>query len=106
MSEGRTNFNPAGMILSTITSHPTLVLLYLLVTISAIAVILSTHHNRQLLIEHEKLMQSKDKLDIEWRHLVLEQGALTEHNRIEATVTKQLEMHRPGTQDEVVVRIK
>ena len=51
-------------------------------------------------------MREKDQLDVEWRNLVLEQRALTEHNRIEAMVQKELDMHRPDVDDEVVVRIK
>jgi cell division protein FtsL len=31
---------------------------------------------------------------------------LTEHNRIETMVKKQLDMHRPGPDEEIVVRIK
>jgi cell division protein FtsL len=37
---------------------------------------------------------------------VLEQRALTEHNRIETLVEKQLGMYRPTADDEVVVRLK
>ena len=51
-------------------------------------------------------MQERDELDVEWRNLVLEQRALTEHNRIEAMVEKQLDMYRPSADKEVVVRIK
>jgi cell division protein FtsL len=51
-------------------------------------------------------MQEKDELDVEWRNLVLEQRALTEHNRIENLVEKQLEMYRPTADDEVVVKLK
>jgi cell division protein FtsL len=51
-------------------------------------------------------MQQKDQLDVEWRHLILEQGALTEHNRIESMVKKQLNMRRPSPDEEVVVRLK
>jgi cell division protein FtsL len=57
-------------------------------------------------IDFERLMQEKDQLDVEWRNLVLEQSALTEHNRIESLVKKQLDMHRPKPHEEVVVRIK
>jgi cell division protein FtsL len=45
-------------------------------------------------------------LDVEWRHLVLEQSALSEHNRIETLVEKKLDMHRPEPDEEVMVRIK
>ncbi|MAP19639.1 MAG: cell division protein FtsL, partial [Alteromonadaceae bacterium] len=82
------------------------VLLFIAVIVSALAVILSSHHNRQQNIALEQLMRQKDDLDVEWRNLVLEQRALTEHNRIEALVEKHLDMQRPGVDDEVVVRIK
>ena len=51
-------------------------------------------------------MVEKDQLDVEWRHLILEQSALTEHNRIENLVKTQLKMHRPSPEEEVVVRLK
>ena len=51
-------------------------------------------------------MQQRDALDVEWRHLVLEQGTLTEHNRVEALVKSELNMRRPKPSEEMVVRIK
>lgn len=106
MIETRTNFSLVAIILTELARHPIRVLLFLMVMISAMAVILSAHHNRQLSIALEQLMQEQDQLDIEWRHLILEQGALTEHNRIELAVKKQLNMHRPAPEEEVVLRIK
>lgn len=106
MTETRTNFNLVTLILCELARHPIRVLLFLMVMISAASVILSVHHNRQLSIEMEKLMQEQDRLDVQWRHLILEQGALTEHNRIESLVKKQLDMHRPTPEEEVVVRLK
>ncbi len=96
----------AYLLLADLTRNKLRVLLYLMVIASAFAVILSSHHNRQQNIALEKLMQERDELDVQWRNLVLEQRALTEHNRIEAMVEKQLDMHRPGAEEEVVVRIK
>lgn len=106
MIETRTNFNLVTLIFSELARHPIRVLLFLMVMISAGAVIISTHHNRQKSIAIEQLMQQQDQLDIEWRHLILEQGALTDHNRIELAVKKQLNMHRPSPEEEVVVRLK
>lgn len=80
--------------------------LCLLVVVSAMSVILSTHHNRQQIIALEQLMSDKDSLDVEWRNLVLEQRSLTEHNRIEAMVKKELNMHRPSADQEIVVKVK
>lgn len=100
------NFNLATIILTDITRNLLRVLLFIAVLISALAVILSSHHNRQLLIEKEKALQERDRLDVEWRNLILEQGALTEHNRIESLVKDQLNMYRPGPEEEIVVRVK
>ena len=102
----RTNFNLVMILVSDLTRHKLRVLLFLMVMASALAVILSAHHNRQMSIALEQLMQERDALDVEWRHLVLEQSALTEHNRIENMVKKQLDMHRPSPEEEVVVRVK
>lgn len=102
----QTNFNLVGIIASDLTRHPVRVLLFLMVVASAISVILGTHHNRQLSIAKETLMAERDQLDVEWRNLVLEQSALTEHNRIESRVEKQLGMYRPAPDEEVVVRVK
>ena len=87
-----TNFKLLLIIVSDLTRNKLRVLLYLMVITSAMAVTLSSHHNRQQVIALEDLMQEKDELDVEWRNLVLEQRALTEHNRIENLVEKQLEM--------------
>jgi cell division protein FtsL len=51
-------------------------------------------------------MQEQDELDVEWRHLVLEQSALTEHNRIETMVQQKLNMRRATTKEEIVVVIE
>jgi cell division protein FtsL len=106
MSGPKTNFNLLSFVAADLARHPVRVLLFLALLVSAVLVILSTHHNRQMSISIERLMQQKDQLDVEWRHLVLEQSTLTEHNRIQALVTSQLNMHRPLPSEEVVVRIK
>ncbi|QJR80030.1 cell division protein FtsL [Alteromonas pelagimontana] len=101
-----TNFNLLLILVSDLTRHKLRVLLYLMVITSAMGVILSSHYNRLQVMKIETLMQQRDELDVEWRNLVLEQRALTEHNRIEAMVEKQLNMHRPQADKEVVVRLK
>lgn len=101
-----TNFSLLLILVSDLTRNKVRVLLYLMVIGSALAVILSSHNNRQQVIALEALMKQKDDLDVQWRNLVIEQRALTEHNRIEALVKKQLDMHRPNAEDEVVVTLK
>ena len=92
--------------MSDLSRHLFLIILFFLVIGSAVAVIISTHENRQLVIAQEKLVQEKDALDVEWRHLIIEQSSLTEHNRIERTVFEKLNMRRPTREDEVLLRVK
>lgn len=105
-SESKTSFSLLLLLVSALSRHKLLLMTYLLVLLSALSVVLSAHENRQQNIALERLMQEKDNLDVEWRNLILEQRALTEHNRIEAFVAKELDMRRPSVKDEVVVRIK
>jgi cell division protein FtsL len=100
------SFNLVMIMLDDLRRHLFSLLLFFLVIGSALAVILTAHNNRQLSIVQENLLQERDQLDVEWRHLVIEQSALTEHNRIEALVKEQLDMHRPLDSEEVVVRVK
>lgn len=94
------------IMLTDLTRNFTRVLLFLAVMATAYGVVLSAQHNRQLSIEVEALMQEQDRLDVEWRHLVLEQSALTEHNRIETLVNNKLNMKRPDADSEIVVKIE
>lgn len=106
MSKSSARINLPAVIAMDLLQHPWRVLIFVMVIFSALAVTLSAHHNRQLVIVHESLMQQRDHLDVEWRHLLLEQSALTEHNRIEHLVSKELNMQRPDPETEVVVRIR
>lgn len=106
MKSSDTNFNLLLILVNDLLRNKLRIFLFVLVVTSAMAVILSTHHNRQQVIALEQLMREKDALDVEWRNLVLEQRALTEHNRIESLVQKQLNMHRPSVEEEIIVRVK
>lgn len=106
MKAASTNFNLLLILVNDLSRNKLRIVLFMFVVTSAMAVILSTHHNRQQVIALEQLMREKDSLDVEWRNLVLEQRALTEHNRIESLVQKQLNMHRPSVDEEVIVRVK
>ncbi|WP_110429692.1 cell division protein FtsL [Glaciecola sp. KUL10] len=106
MKSPKTNFNLLIIMLSDLGRNVVPLLLFCFAVSSAIAVILAAHHNRQLSIQYETLIQEKDSLDVEWRHLIIEQSALTEHNRIEQLVKQQLDMRRPTRDDEVLVRVK
>ncbi|WP_299019141.1 cell division protein FtsL [uncultured Photobacterium sp.] len=79
-------------------------ILLVLVLISALGVVLITHHSRQLVAQQEQLLIDRDQLDIEWRNQILEENSLAEHSRIERLAEKELEMKRPSVDSEVVVQ--
>ncbi|MFT4652565.1 MAG: cell division protein FtsL [Kangiellaceae bacterium] len=106
MSKPTTSFNLLLIIMSDLSRHFFLLALFFSMVGSAVAVIISTHENRQLVIAQEQLVKQKDALDIEWRHLIIEQSSLTEHNRIERAMAEKLGMKRPTREDEVLLRVK
>lgn len=83
--------------------HKWQILLTLVVIVSALLVIVVTQGTRQLTSEYNELMAEQDRLDIEWRHLLLEQNTLMEHSRIEALARENLDMQRPAPADEKLV---
>ncbi|MFT6268574.1 MAG: cell division protein FtsL [Alphaproteobacteria bacterium] len=106
MSKPTTSFNLLLIIMSDLSRHLFLLALFFSMVGSAVTVIISTHENRQLVIAQEQLVKQKDALDVEWRHLIIEQSSLTEHNRIERAMAEKLGMKRPTRADEVLLRVK
>lgn len=77
--------------------HGSLLMLvfFIAVLMSAIAVAYSAHWNRQLLNELYGELSVRDKAQAEWGRLILEQSTWTAHSRIETLASEQLKMHIP-----------
>lgn len=78
-------------------------LMLLACIVSALTVVHFAHLNRQLTIAQDDLYQQRDKLDIEWRNLLLEQRALSEHSRVEDIARNRLQMLRPAGEQDIAV---
>ncbi|TRX76279.1 cell division protein FtsL [Pseudomonas mangiferae] len=78
---------PAGSLL--------MLVLFIGVLLSAIAVSYSAHWNRQLLNTLYGEMNIRDKAQAEWGRLILEQSTWTAHSRIETLATEQLKLRVP-----------
>lgn len=76
------------------------------VLVSAFVVVRLAYDNRQLTAQYDELKQQRDELDIEWRHLRLEESALAEHSRISRKASKQLGMVRPSRANETLVEVR
>ncbi|MDH4611264.1 cell division protein FtsL [Pseudomonas sp. BN102] len=72
-----------------------MLLLFLGILLSAIAVSYSAHWNRQLLNQLYTELSVRDKAQAEWGRLILEQSTWTAHNRIESLASDQLKMRIP-----------
>ncbi|MBC7002466.1 cell division protein FtsL [Photobacterium sp. BZF1] len=79
-------------------------IMLVLVLISAMGVVLITHHSRQLIAQQEQLLIERDQLDIEWRNQILEESSLAEHSRIERLAEQEMEMQRPSRDSEIIVK--
>ncbi|WP_087500440.1 cell division protein FtsL [Pseudomonas sp. SID14000] len=77
-----------------------MLLLFVAVLISAIAVSYSAHWNRQLLNTLYGELNERDKAQAEWGRLILEQSTWTAASRIENLASEQLNMRVPSA-DEV-----
>ncbi len=81
-----------------------MLLLFIAILVSAVAVSYSAHGNRLLLNELYGELSVRDKAQAEWGRLILEQSTWTAHNRIEALATERLKMHIPDPADVRMVR--
>jgi cell division protein FtsL len=81
-----------------------MLVLFVSMLISAMAVTYVAHWNRQLLNELYQQLNVRDKAQAEWGRLVLEQSTWTAHSRIETLATEQLGMHVPNAVDVQLVK--
>ena len=72
-----------------------MLLLFIAILVSALAVSYSAHWNRQLLNELYGELSVRDKAQAEWGRLILEQSTWTAHSRIESLASSQLKMRIP-----------
>ncbi|ORT48318.1 cell division protein FtsL [Vibrio sp. qd031] len=79
-------------------------LVLILILVSAMGVVWITHHTRQAITQKDMAFEQRLKLDEQWRNLILEESALAEHSRVTKLAVSELEMKRPDSKKEVIVR--
>ena len=77
--------------------------LILTVFVAAMLVVEMRHRNRLLFVELQALQTERDALDTEWGQLLLEQGAWSEHRRVEDLARAQLGMLTPRPEQVTVI---
>lgn len=71
--------------------------LLLILLMSAIGVVYSSHLCRQLFSEQAILLEQNDQLQLEWAQLLLEESAWSSPNRIESIAREDLKMVLPAS---------
>ncbi len=84
--------------------HWLAVALTVAVAASAVAVVATKHYSRRAFVELQELQRERDRLDVEWGRLRIEQGAVATHGRVETIARRELEMRMPGRDDVIIVR--
>jgi len=74
-----------------------------IIFISSISVIYVKHNNRKIFSELNELQVSRDKMNVEWGQLQLEQSTWATHGRIERIARKTIGMSVPDYQDVIFI---
>jgi cell division protein FtsL len=90
-------------ILKDLGRHKFQLLLAVAIAATAMTTIVITQETRLLTITQNELQDERDKLEIEWRHLLLEQNALAEHSRVSDIAKSKLQMERPSPLKEKII---
>ncbi len=69
--------------------------LLLAVVVSALSVVGTKHENRALVSELDELRRERERLEMEWAQLQLEEATLAHHGRVERIAREQLKMVEP-----------
>lgn len=85
--------------------HPFLLVIALAMVcmLSAMALVYTKHESRKLFVELEQLTRERDKLNIEWGQLQIEQSTWATHARIEQVATDDLSLVRPQSTEIFVI---
>ncbi|MDR3415675.1 MAG: cell division protein FtsL [Nevskia sp.] len=67
----------------------------LLTLISAVAVVQIKQHNRNLVSQLDGMRQERERLQLEWAQLQLEQATLAQHGRVDELARSQFGMVDP-----------
>jgi len=67
-----------------------------LVMVSALAVIQVKHRNRALTTQENALRAERERLELEWTQLQLEEATLAQHSRVDQLARAQFEMIDPA----------
>ena len=75
--------------------HLPFVVLVVTVMASAVAAVYAKHENRRLFAELQALTAERDRLEVDWSRLQIEQSTWSTHARVEQLARGQMGMRSP-----------
>jgi cell division protein FtsL len=88
-----------------VSAKPTTVfLLVLVIIVSCIGVVYARHEGRKQFVELQALGYEKDRMDVEWGQLQLEQSTLTTQGQVEHAARSRLDMISPAPDQMVILQ--
>jgi len=82
-----------------------LMILFAAVIVVSVAVVQTRHESRQMFAQLQTHQAERDALNVEWGRLLLEEGAWSQHRRIEQMARQRLDMNTPASASIRVVRV-
>lgn len=83
-----------------------LISFYLIVVISASALVYSKHLQRRHFVELQTLQETESQLQTEWEQLLLEESAWSNQARIEQIANSKLGMHLVNHSDVIMLEME
>ena len=74
------------------------------VMVTAIACIYARHESRKQFTNLQALTEERDRLEVEWGRLQIEQSAWSTHARVEKLARNKMKMRNPAAQDVKMVQ--
>jgi len=72
-----------------------IVALFVAVLASAIAGVYAKHESRKLFTELQKLSNERDRMEVDWGRLQIEQSTWSTYGRVEQLAREQMQMQMP-----------
>jgi len=79
-------------------------ILVIAIVASSVGVVYAEHLGRKLFVELQSMGYEKDRMDVEWGQLQLEQSTLTTQGQVEHDARSRLGMIIPALERMVIVR--
>ena len=73
------------------------------IVLSAVMLVHAKHESRQLFVRLERLNAARDRLQIDWGRLKIEQSTWATHGRVERLARERLEMTNPAPAEVLLV---